>query len=240
MVVERAVVLAAGRGTRLGAATDHLPKPMLRVGDGPLIGNIVEAIAATGVRSVTVVTGYRATTIENHLAATSPIPVSFIRQGTPHGTAAALSLARNAVGKSPFLLCWGDIATNPRHYAELVDGWRDGVAASIGVNLIDDVGRHASVVFDDNKRITQIVEKPVGAPPSLWNNSGLMVFTHQIWPQLGHIERSHRGELELTDGINGLIAAGAAVEAVPLVGSWFDIGTTEQLEAARNAFRHSR
>jgi len=110
------------------------------------------------------------------------------------------------------------------------------MAAAIGVNLIDDVARHASVVFGEDKRISQILEKPVGTPPSLWNNSGMMVLGPQIWQQLTLIERSARGELELTDGINGLITSGEVVEAVQLSGEWFDIGTPEQLEAASHAF----
>ncbi|MCP3973085.1 MAG: NTP transferase domain-containing protein [bacterium] len=236
MVIGRAIVLAAGRGTRLGNATRHIPKPMLEIGGRPLIKNIVAAIATAGITSVTVVTGYHASTIEEYLAARSQIPVAFVRQPAPEGTAAAVRLARHATGDMPFLLCWGDIATASEHYLQVINAWRPGFAATIGVNLVDDVGRHASVVFGSDKRIKEIVEKPVGSPPSLWNNSGLMVLGPQVWEQLERIEPSQRGELELPDAINRLAALGEIVEAVQLKGLWFDIGTPAELEAARSAF----
>lgn len=209
---------------------------MLEIAGRPLIEAIVRAIELCGIRSVTVITGYRAPIIERHLAATSPLPVSFVRQAEPNGTAAAVVLARSAVGEEPFLLCWGDIATAPDHFGQVVDAWRPELAAVVGVNRLGDVGGHASVVFDAGRRISRIVEKPVGTPPSLWNNSGLMILSARVWPHVDRIRHSQRGELELPDAINRLIAAGEVLEAVPLDGRWFDIGTAESLEAARQSF----
>lgn len=237
MVPARAVILAAGRGERLGPLTATTPKPMLEVGGKPLIDRIVAGIAATGVRSLVVVTGYLGATVEQYLAANSPLPVGFIRQAEQDGTAGALRLARNAVGNEPFLLSWGDIATDSRHFQAVVGTWRPELAATIGVNRVDDVSRGAAVVFADDRRITSIVEKPSGEPPSHWNSSGVMVWGPQIWGSLEQIGYSGRGELELPDAISRLIADGELLEAVPLTGAWFDIGTTPTLAAARKAFQ---
>lgn len=237
MVPERGVILAAGRGERLGSLTVANPKPMLDVGGAPLIDHIVAGIAAGGVRSLVVVTGYLATDIEQHLAAKSPLPVVFIRQDEQDGTAGALRLAHHAVGHMPFLLSWGDIATDSRHFGEVVRAWRPELAAAIGVNRSDDISRGAAVVFGADRRIASIVEKPSGEPPSHWNNSGVMVLGPRIWDHLEDVGYSGRGELELPDAVNQLIAEGEHLEAVPLTGSWFDIGTASSLEAARDAFR---
>jgi dTDP-glucose pyrophosphorylase len=236
VVVERAIVLAAGRGNRLGMLTTEVPKPMLNVGGVPLVNRIVSSIAAIGIRSLVVVTGYLADSLERRLAASSPLPVAFIRQEERDGTAGALRLAQRAVGNEPFLLSWGDIATDPRHFADVADAWRPELAAAIGVNHIDDVGRLAAVVFDDDQRISAVVEKPEGEPPSRWNSSGLMVFGPQIWRAVHQIDYSARGELEVPDAINRLIADGELLEAVPLTGPWFDIGTESSLRAAQRAF----
>jgi glucose-1-phosphate thymidylyltransferase len=214
-----------------------MPKPMLEVAGTPLIDRIVAGIEAGGVRSVVVVTGYLASTVEQHLAATSPLPVAFIRQDEQDGTGGALRLVHEAVGREPFLLSWGDIATDSRHFDEVIAAWRPELAAVIGVNQVEDVSRGAAVVFTGARRITSIVEKPSGEPPSRWNNSGVMVFGPQIWGALEHIGPSGRGELELPDAISSLIAEGELLEALPLTGRWFDIGTASSLEAAREAFQ---
>ncbi len=236
MVVARGVILAAGRGTRLGALTESTPKPMLEVGGVALIDRIVEGVAAIGVRSLVVVTGYLAPELERHLAATSPLPVVFVRQADRDGTAGALRLAQRAVGNEPFLLSWGDIATDRRHYAAVASAWRPGLAAAIGVNRVDDVSSLSAVVFGEDRRITAMVEKPSGRPPSYWNSSGVMILGHQIWQAVEQIDYSERGELEVPAAFNRLIADGELLEAVPLTGPWFDIGTTASLEAARRAF----
>ena len=237
MVTARAVILAAGRGERLGPLTASTPKPMLEVGGKPLIDRIVAGIAATGVHSLVVVTGYLAAAVEQYLAANSPLPVAFIRQDEQDGTAGALRLARNAVGNEPFLLSWGDIATDSRHFRAVAGAWRPELAGTIGVNRVDDVSRGAAVVFADDRRIISIVEKPSGEPPSHWNSSGVMVLGPQIWAPLEQIEYSGRGELELPDAISRLIADGGLLEAVPLTGAWFDIGTEATLDMAREAFQ---
>lgn len=236
MVIEQAVILAAGRGSRLGELTVNTAKPMLEVAGAPLIDHITSAIAATGVRTIVVVTGYMAPVIENHLAAHSPIPVSFIRQVHQDGTAGALRLAQRALGQEPFLLSWGDIATASSHFGDVVDAWRPELAATVGVNLVADVSRLSAVVFGDAGTISAMVEKPAGKPPSLWNSSGLMVLGPQVWDHLKTIELSDRGELELPDAVGSLISGGETLVAVPLHGPWFDIGTVASLEAARIAF----
>jgi len=237
VVPARAVILAAGRGERLESLTANTPKPMLEVAGAPLIDRILAGIEAGGVRSAVVVTGYLPWAIEQHVAATSPLPVAFVRQDEQGGTGGALRPAHNAVGDEPFLLSWGDIATDSRHFGEVVAAWRPELAAVIGVNQVEDVSRGAAVVFTGDRRITSIVEKPSGQPPSRWNNSGVMVFGPQIWGALEQIGPSARGELELPDAMSRLIAEGELLEAVPLTGRWFDIGTTSGLEAAREAFQ---
>ena len=66
--IRKAVLLAAGRGKRLGALTDRVPKPMLEVAGQPLIGHIVDALAANEVRDIAIVTGYLASHIDEWCA----------------------------------------------------------------------------------------------------------------------------------------------------------------------------
>lgn len=236
MVIEQAVVLAAGRGTRLGEITADRPKPMIEIGNRPLIGHIAAAIAACGIRSLVVVTGYLADSVEEYLAASSPLPVSFVRQDHRNGTAGAVRLAQHALGSGSFLLSWGDIATDPRHYARVMEAWRPGLTAAVGVNLVSDVSQLSAYVFQADMRITEIVEKPAAPPPSYWNGTGILCMGPETWSHIAAIEPSARNELEMPDVLSALLSAGHRLEAVPLEGPWFDIGTPESLAAARNTF----
>lgn len=235
-MIDHGVVLAAGRGTRLGSLVDDVPKPLLEVGGRPLIDRIVGALTHNGVRRVTIVTGYLADQIERHVAARWGDGVRFVRQDEARGTAHALSLVRDECADRGFVLAWGDIALSGKGYGAVLRGGRSGDDIVMGVNWIDDPSEGAAVVFDDEGLVSAIVEKPTPPPPSHWNNAGVMVMGPSVWPHVDAVRPSERGELELTDAIQGMVASGGVVRAVRLGGPWFDIGTPHGLEAARLAF----
>jgi glucose-1-phosphate thymidylyltransferase len=235
-MIAHGVVLAAGRGTRLGSLVDDVPKPLLEVGGRPLIDRIIGALTHNGVTQLTIVTGYRADRLERHVAARWGDDVAFVRQEKPRGTAHALSLAHDMCGASRFALAWADIALSGKAYGSVVRGGHHDDDVVLGVNWIEDPSAGASVVFDGEGMVSAIQEKPVLPPPSHWNNAGIMVMGPTIWPHIDAVEPSARGELELTDALQALIDAGGRVRAVRLGGPWFDIGTPHGLEAARIAF----
>lgn len=235
-MIRHAVILAAGRGTRLGGLVDDLPKPLLEVGGRPLIDRIIGSLVRNGVTRVTLVTGYLAEHLEAHVTARWGNDVTFIRQAEALGTAHALLLTREACGDEPFAIAWGDIAVAGKAYGTVIRAVRPGDDVVLGVNWVEDPSAGAAVVFDQEGLVSSILEKPDGPPPSPWNNAGVMVMAPTIWPHVDAVTPSTRGELELTDAIASLLAAGGRVRAVRLGGPWFDIGTPHSLEAARIAF----
>lgn len=236
MVPRRAVVLAAGRGTRLGELTAATPKPLLQIGGRAAIDRIIDSLADGGLEEIAVVTGHLAEQLERHVASTSQLPVTFVRQLQQNGTGGALLAARDFVGDQPFVLCWGDIAADPSIYTRVIETWGTDVAAVVAVNRLADVSQGSAVVFDEQHRITAIVEKPASPPPSNWNSAGVMLLGPKIWPHLARLQPSPRGELELTDALAALIRTNAAVLAAPFEERWFDIGTAASLRAADAAF----
>ncbi|NND01786.1 MAG: nucleotidyltransferase family protein [Acidimicrobiia bacterium] len=233
MVVTRGVILAAGRGTRLGALTESVPKPLVEVAGVAVVDHIVRSMVAAGVRLLTVVTGYLAAEIEHHLARSCPVPVSFVRQPEMNGTAGALRLVERAVGYEPFMLSWGDIVTSRDHYLLVAEAFRAGLAGTIGVNMLEDVSSGSSVVFGEDLVISDVIEKPQAPAPSPWNSAGIMILGPQVWAHLATLRPSQRGEFELPDAMRTMVADGELLKAVPLTGDWFDIGTPATLDAAR-------
>ncbi len=241
-MIEKAVLFAAGRGTRLGALTDDLPKPLLEVRGRPIIVRILEGLIHARVTEFAVITGYRAEQIEYELGngAQAGVNVRYFRQEQLDGTARALALARRFVGDDSFLFAWGDVLVGSENYrsviraAALADG-------ALAVNDVDDPWAGAAVYVDSEMRVERIVEKPPrGTSATRWNNAGLGVLGPAIWPELERLEPSERGEYELPRAIAAMVAAGADLRAVPVQGPWFDIGTPENLEAARRAFGEYR
>ncbi|MCC7365968.1 MAG: nucleotidyltransferase family protein [Dehalococcoidia bacterium] len=237
-MISRAVLLAAGRGTRLGTLTNATPKPLLAVGGRPIIVRILDGLRAAGIEDVVIVTGYLGEVIERELGngAGSGMRIAYRRQETIDGTARALSLARDALGEEPFAFGWGDIVVDAANYRAVVRaaGFAEHV---IAVNEVDDPAAGAAVYVDGAMRVERIVEKPApGTSATRWNNAGFGVLGPGIWPVIAGLAPSPRGEYELPQAIAHLVESGADVRAVPVSGPWFDIGTAESLAAAREAF----
>lgn len=233
-----ALVLAAGRGKRMGTVTASTPKPLLDVAGKPLIEHILAGLARAGLRRSIVVTGYLGEQIERRLGDGSRFGLEEIvyrRQAQLDGTAHALLLAEADVGKEAFLLCWGDILVTPSFYAEFVDAFAASpCAAQIAVNEVDDPWRGAAVYVNAAWRVERLEEKPPRSTSSTgWNNAGILALSPIIFDYARRLERSERGEFELPQAIACMVADGLNVRAVPIRGFWSDVGTAGDLERAR-------
>ena len=239
MMTMMAVILAAGRGTRMGPLTAHTPKPLLRLKGRPIIEYILEGLRTAGVDAAIVVTGYHGEQIEAHLGDGSrfDLRLRYRRQARPEGTARALLLAADATAHQPFVLSWGDIVVARTNYTALTaDFARRPCDALLMVNELDDPWRGAAVYVDAEWRVTQLIEKPPrGASQTRWNNAGVFVFTPLIFAYAARVPPSARGEYELPQAIAAMISDGRAVRACAVRGFWSDLGTPEDLAAAEGA-----
>ena len=238
-MISKAVLLAAGRGTRLGALTVNTPKPLLRVGGRPIIAHILHGLRAAGVEEATIVTGHLADLLESELGdgEATGLDLRYARQDQPDGTARALNLARDWVGEDQFFFGWGDILVRPENYRNIIR-LAPTADAVIAVNPVADPWAGGAVYVDGANVVQRIVEKPPkGASTTNWNNAGFGVLGPTIWPEVDRLQPSARGEYELPQAIAALVESGARVIAVPVEGDWFDIGTPEDLARARAAWR---
>lgn len=235
-MIDRAVVLAAGRGSRLGEITETTPKPLLEVGGQPMIAHVLEGIRVAGIFEVVIVTGYRPADIEDATWGFAGLSIRFARQDVPRGTAHALGVASRYLRDRMFLYTWADVLVEPATYQRVVLA-AENADAVIAVNEVDDPSEGAAVTVDEEGLVTDIVEKPPpGTSTTRWNNSGVGVLGPEAWRVIDRLEPSERGELELTEALRSIVHQGAKVRAVPVSGHWFDVGTPEQLAAARDMF----
>ncbi len=233
----KAVILAAGRGTRMQDLTIGTPKPMLKAGGRPILERLLERLIEAGYSEALIVTGYRAEAIEDYFR-DYRFPLHFLRQAPINGTATAALLARQFVGHDDFLLTFGDILTDAPRYREILDRLRrePGAEAILGVRDVEDPYRGAAVYVDGDGRVTHIVEKPPrGESTTRWNSAGIYALRASLFEELERVPKSSRGEYELTSAISQLIESGNLLRIFPIEGQWRDIGRPEDLEAAGNS-----
>jgi dTDP-glucose pyrophosphorylase len=229
--IDKAVVLAAGRGTRMRELTAELPKPMIEVRGKSVLQHIVEGLCDAGIRDCLIVVGYRADAVRDFFGDGSRynVAIQYETQTVQDGTGRVVELAHDFVTDRPFILAYGDILVAPANYKRLVD-LPDDVEAMLTVTRGEDVSKGGAVFLNDEMDLVDLREKPKpGEPTSPWYNAGLYAFRPSIFDFTAKLRPSLRGEYELTDAIRNLAQSGKKVKALELTGEWADVRDPEIL-----------
>lgn len=229
--ITKAVLLAAGRGTRMRDLTNDLPKPMIAVRGKPILQHIIEGLRAVGVREVLIIVGYRAEVVRQFFGDGRDlgVRVTYETQVEQNGTGKVVELAREFVGTDPFVLSYGDIIIDPVNYPQLVT-LDELTEAIVSVKRNQDVSKGGAVFVNERFELIDLREKPQpNEPTSPWYNAGVYVFRPSIFGFTARLERSPRGEFELTDAIRELALSGKKVQAFELSGAWADVRDPEIL-----------
>ncbi len=233
MRLSKAVILAAGRGTRMGSLTEDVPKPLLPLEGKPILEHQIERLEAAGINQVLLITGYKAEMVEGHFDHHPPARagISYRRQATPDGTGSAALLARDFAGPDAFLLTFGDILVDEAVYRSLINAM-ERFDAVLTVKHVEDPHRGAAV-YTNGDRVIRMVEKPPrGGSQTNWINAGIYGFRPAVFDELARIPVSPRGEYELTDAVSMMIEGGAGFGWLAIDGFWKDVGRPEDLSAA--------
>lgn len=229
--MNKAVLLAAGRGTRMRDLTQDLPKPMLQVRGKPVLQHIVEGLRDAGLTDLLIIVGWHAEVVSNFFGDGSKLGVSiqYATQVVQDGTGKVVELAREFVGTDSFLLGYGDILIAPENYPRIC-ATLAGAEAVVSVKRNEDVSQGGAVFVNEKFELIDLREKPKpGEPISPWYNAGIYAFRSGIFDYIAKLERSPRGEFELTDAIRHLAHAGQKVQAFELAGNWVDVRDPEIL-----------
>jgi len=215
----KAVVLAAGRGTRLEPVTSDLPKCMLPLAGKPVLEHILIGLKSADIKDIVIVVGYKKDSIADYFGDGDEwgLRIKYAEQKERLGTAHAIGVIEL---KEEFLVINGDTLFSPEDINSIAKS-HFGVA-TLGVKKVEDP-THYGVVKVENGNVTEIVEKPKKHISDLVN-AGLYAFSPKIFEAIKKTEKSKRGEYEITTSIENLIKSGEKVKAVELTGLWSDIG----------------
>jgi NDP-sugar pyrophosphorylase family protein len=224
------IILAGGLGTRLQPYTVVLPKPLMPVGDRPVLDIVIRQLRRDSFDRVTIATGYLAELIEAFFrnGEAYDIPIDYFREHEPLGTVGALALMDGL--DEDFMVMNGDVLTD-MSYSRILEDHRanDAIATiavrrhpvqvSLGVMLFED---------EDPTRLKHYVEKPT---LNYQASMGVYCFSPRA---LSYIEPGER--LDFPDLILRLLEAGEVVRAWPSADFWLDIGRPEDYETAQDDF----
>lgn len=247
----KAIILAAGRGTRMRDLTKEIPKPMLKVNAKPILEHIIDGVKTAGIKEFCIITGFRADVVEDYFKTGSDLGVTiqYVRQIVQDGTGKAPELARQFVGHDDFLLTYGDILVNPGTYTAMVERYRSGefngvITATPG----EDVTKGGLNLFDEEFCLKRLVEKPSAAQLAefeklgwikpgqpVWYNAGIYIFKPSLFQFTSKLQKSPRGEYELTDAINQMVEAGFKIAGLKIADRWVDVRDPEVLASLEAA-----
>ncbi len=241
----KAVILAAGKGTRMRELTNNLPKPMLKVWGKPILEHIITGLKAADIREFFIVTGHCAEVVEEHFGDGSRwgVKIQYGLQVVQDGTGKAPEVAKDFVVGDDFLLTYGDILVKPETYQQMRQRFASSAFSGlISVTRSQDVAKGAIVIFDSQFNFVKLVEKPSPAEVEAlraagdlkpgdpyWYNAGVYIFRPSLYEFTARLQKSPRGEYELTDAITALKAAGHSLAGLEIAGRWVDVRDPEVL-----------
>jgi len=229
----KAVILCAGKGTRLYPVTLTMPKPLVPVANKELLRYAIETLTDMGASEIGLVVDSLDSPIRDRLGDgvdSVGVPLTYIAQENPRGLAHAVKLCEPFVNDEPFLVYLGDNVFQDPMHTLCQDFQAQGASAALALTRVRNPSAFGIAEIDGDQ-IIRLVEKPKD-PPSNLAIAGVYVFSPEIFEAIEHIKPSWRNELEITDAIQYLLDQGKLVLPYIVEGWWIDAGKPDSITLA--------
>jgi NDP-mannose synthase len=226
----RAIILAGGKGTRLKPFTASFPKPLVPIGDVPILEILLTKLKNAGITDITLTLGHLAELIQAYLSQRPQLmdglTVRYVRESEPTGTAGSLSLVDGLT--DTFFVINGDVLTS-LNLARMLDFHRhQNAALTVAAHRIESRCEFGVIQTGEDGSVNAYVEKPVRTD---FVSMGIYLYEPQV---LQHIEPGKY--LDFPTLVNRLLAAGQRVAAFEEPCRWLDIGRPEEYAEAQRAW----
>ncbi len=229
----KALVLSGGKGTRLRPLTFTCAKQLIPVANKPILGYVLDQVAATGIKQVGVVTAPETGQyVEAYVKDGSKwgLHVDYIPQ-EPLGLSHAVKTAQPFLAQDSFVMCLGDNVTGEGLTTFVQKFQKEHLDALIILKEVDNPSIFGIAQLDGKGNIVKLVEKPK-TPMGNLAIIGTYIFSNKIHKAIARIKPSWRGELEITDAIQEMINMGFTVKAEILNSWWLDTGKKDDILSA--------
>lgn len=247
--IDYGLILAAGRGTRLGEITDKIPKALVEIKDGKkVIDYILAGYAAAGLKKAIIIIAYKGKKIKEYLGDQAHgLEIIYLEQNLDsYGTAVAVEEAREILEDKFFLMSYGDIVTQPQNYLKMIKSLQKlkEPQSIMLLNWLDQIKKGGLIEFEpaaeadlkaaaeDFYQVKSITEKP-DIEGGGWNSAGIYLFSPAIFKWIDEVKLSKRGEYELPTAVNLMLEAEKKLFAVKSKDYCQDVGTPADLEYLR-------
>lgn len=218
----KAIILAAGEGLRCRPLTLTRSKVMLPIANRPILEHVIDSLEKNGITEIILIVGYEKERIMDYFedGLNFGVNIKYIEQKAQLGTAHAIEQAKKFIGPedSEFLVLNGDNLVEPKTIADLLNNY-EGDASLLTVRMENTAGY--GVVLKERKKVTQILEKRPGDVSRIVN-TGIYVFTPQVFDTIEKTPISENGEYAITDTLQIMIDEGKEVTAVSTESKWLD------------------
>jgi dTDP-glucose pyrophosphorylase len=224
-----AVIMAGGKGERLKPLTDHTPKPMLRIGDKPIIEYTIDRLISYGIENIYISVNYLKEQIIDYFGngESKGINISYIEESKPLGTAGSLSLLNGS--ERDILLTNSDLFTNidfEKLYLAYLNQCAEIAIASVPYT----VNIPYAIFEEKNNIIKSFKEKPIN---NHYANAGIYVLRKELLKEI-----PKDSFYNITDLMQSLLEKNRKIIHNPLIGYWIDIGKFEDLNKAKEIVKH--
>jgi UDP-N-acetylglucosamine diphosphorylase/glucosamine-1-phosphate N-acetyltransferase len=213
----KAVILAAGEGHRMRPLTSNRPKVMLPIANRPIMEHLLVEVRDAGIEDFIFIVGYCDAQVRDYFGKGEKwgVRIAYAEQRKQQGTADAIRLVGGMVDGS-FLVINGDVIVSRDDIRKLMDNQHN----TMGVIEVKDPSGLGMVELSQDK-VANIYEK-MENPPTLTANTGLYLFTPEIFDAIARTEKSPRGEYEITDSLQILVRSSSGLRYIELA-SWLDL-----------------
>jgi dTDP-glucose pyrophosphorylase len=225
----RVVLMVGGLGTRLRPLTEHIPKPMLKVGDRPILETIILNFKKYGFTNIVLSVSYKADLIKSYFDDGSKlgVKIEYIHEDKKMGTAGALSLIKEWEDE-PFFVMNGDILTNVNFKSMLNHHTKSNSVATMGVREYDFQVPYGVVNLEENT-IESIEEKPVY---NFFVSAGIYVLEPKALELI-----PKESYFDMPELFTLMIESSLKTNSFPIQEYWLDIGRIDEFKQANDEYK---
>ncbi len=222
----KAVILAAGEGKRLQPLTSTRSKHMIPIAGKPILEHLLLAVKESGVKDILIITSYCEDLIRNHFGDGSGLGLNldYSHQEKPLGSAHAIGLAEEYMKDSNFLVMYGDLLVDASVIKSTIKKHMEEGTPILCVVPVEKPQEYGIVILSED-RVMEVLEKPESKAYGNLANAGVYVFTKEVFNEIKKTPKSPRGEIEITDTIQGMLRRDFEITSNTIrPEDWMDIG----------------